>query len=47
MSVLLTGLAEARDALLQKLQGEVGLVGSECLADGHDEEGVIGWDAEA
>lgn len=44
---LLTGLAEAGDALLQELQGEVRLVGRQCLADGHDEERIVGRDAQA
>ena len=44
--VILTGLAEAGDALLQELQGEVRLIGSQSLADGHDEERVVGRDAE-
>lgn len=41
----LTGLAEAGDALLQELQREMGLVGCQRLADGDDEEGVVGRDA--
>lgn len=43
----LTGLAEAGDALLQKLQCQMGLISSQSLADGDYEEGVVCWDAEA
>lgn len=43
----LTGLAEAGDALLQKLKRQMGLIGCQSLADGDDEEGVVGWDAQA
>lgn len=43
----LTGLAEAWNAFLQKLQSQVGLVSSQCLADGNYEEGVVGWNTEA
>ena len=45
--MVLTGFAEAGDALLQELQGEVGLVGRQGLADGHDEERVVGRDTKA
>lgn len=43
----LTGLAEAWNTLLQKLQCQMGLIGSQGLADGDNEKGIVGWDAEA
>lgn len=41
-----TGLAEARYTLLQELQSQVRLIGCQSFADGDDEKGVVGWDAE-
>lgn len=43
----LTGLAEAGNALLQKLQRQMGLVGSQSLTDGDYEKSVVGGNAEA
>lgn len=41
-----TGLAEPRYTLLQELQSQVWLIGCQSFADGDDEKGVVGRDAE-
>ena len=46
MFVLDARLAEALDALVEELEGQVGLVLSQLLAHGLDEDGVVGRDAQ-
>ncbi len=43
---LYVGVPESLDTLLQEFQGEMGLVGSQTLADWLDEDGVVGRDTQ-